>query len=552
MKNIKIYTRLLASFAIVIVLAIGLGVVGMLMTSMISDCATTIYEKHVIGVEYLSSVRGNWDQMEINMLKAAGATGNAGEVSRLKANFDTSKSEVLNYLTKSYPTIVAEETKVKLREFESAVGGYASDAGEFFTLCGAASPNKTQIDAKLAEIEAVTKKLDGVIAEVISMKGTMAASLNDDTDSLSTTSTVVEIALLVVVIGFSAFVALFIATGIENTLKTIIDKLQTSASNINSSATQLSDASENLAMGSSRQAAAIEETSATMNETASMVQQNAENTRVASQLAEDSNAEMGESKQYMEKLMKTMTELKESSDKVSKIVKTIDGIASQTNLLAINATVEAARAGGDAGRSFAVVAQEVRSLAQRSAEASGETAEIIEKNIALTETSRTVAEKTLKLEKENSENISNLGKLISEINAASEEQASGIKQINIAVSQMEKVTQENAAVAEENAASSNSMKDEIGNLEEAVEIAKSLIRSSNFPNGTYAASANRSASQRPAAPKISNSVSTVSKTAPSAQKTAHKEPASTTSSAPASGGKTEAEKIIPLDDNDDF
>jgi methyl-accepting chemotaxis protein len=96
-------------------------------------------------------------------------------------------------------------------------------------------------------------------------------------------------------------------------------------------------------------------------------------------------------------------------------------------------------------------------------------------NISLTDSSRALAEQVLHLAQKNEKQIEDLDKLISEISAASEEQASGVKQVNTAVSQMEKSTQENAAVAEENAASSNSMKDEILHLEEAVEIAKSLV-----------------------------------------------------------------------------
>lgn len=262
-------------------------------------------------------------------------------------------------------------------------------------------------------------------------------------------------------------------------LNIIINKLTDSSKTISVSAGQFAETSENLAVGSSKQAASIEETSATMNETSSMISQNAENTKIASQIADESVQVVDKTEKYMTELMNIMGELKESSDKVGKIVKTIDDIAFQTNLLAINATVEAARAGGDAGRSFAVVAQEVRSLAQRSADASHETSEIINRNIKLTETSRTSVEQVLELTQKNSEQTEKLGKLINEINSASEEQASGIKQINIAVSQMEKVTQENAAAAEENAASSNDIHDEILNLEDAVEIVKNLVGTKN-------------------------------------------------------------------------
>ena len=259
-------------------------------------------------------------------------------------------------------------------------------------------------------------------------------------------------------------------------IRNLVENIENSSHKINAEIAVLSDASERLADGSSRQAASIEETSATMNETSSMVAQTAENTSVASKIADESEQAITDAGKYMGELMQTMTELKESSDKVSKIVKTIDDIAFQTNLLAINATVEAARAGGDAGRSFAVVAQEVRSLAQKSAQNSAETAEIIEKNITLTNSSKDASEKVLELTEKSAKQIIDLGKLIAEIHTASQEQTSGVKQINAAVGQMEKVTQENAAVAEENSAASRSMQDEIANLEDSVSVARELVR----------------------------------------------------------------------------
>ncbi|MCL2775458.1 MAG: methyl-accepting chemotaxis protein [Oscillospiraceae bacterium] len=141
----------------------------------------------------------------------------------------------------------------------------------------------------------------------------------------------------------------------------------------------------------------------------------------------------------------------------------------------MNATVEAARAGGDAGRSFSVVAEEVRTLAKKSANAVAETTLIIEKNLSLTNSGREVSRDVSQSLNEITEKAEQLNKLIAEINAASEEQSSGIKQINAAVSQMEKVTQENAAVAEENSASTSSMQNEIANLESAVDVVRNLV-----------------------------------------------------------------------------
>lgn len=556
MKNMKIFNRLLVSFSLVIVLALAIGLVGMFMTTAISDDATTIYDKHVMGMKYLALASGNWDGMEIAMFQAVhgGMKGNINELNKYADEFEKQRKELVTNLSNVAPTIVSEEAKAKLNEFESSVGPYSSDAVKIFELCKNADANKAAIYAALESIDVSTLKLDGVLSSLIDTKSEMAAELNTDTDNMSMLATVVEIILLVIVVGFSLIVAIFIATGIEKSLKEIIEKLSMATSHISSSSSELTSSSENLATGSSRQAAAIEETSATMNETASMVQQNAENTRVASQIATDATTSVTEAGRVMGELMETMSELKESSDKVSKIVKTIDNIAFQTNLLAINATVEAARAGGDAGRSFAVVAQEVRSLAQKSADASKETAEIIEKNIDLTDTSRSAAEQVMTIAQTNAQQITDLGKLISEINAASEEQSSGIKQINIAVSQMEKVTQENAAVAEENAASSNSMLDEIANLEDAVTIAKSLIRnaeSTGLSFGSGSRPSGGSSVNRTHSTSYSSG-SSAGRTASSSTTQSSYKPAGTSASSVSAKKKTDADKIIPLDDNDDF
>jgi methyl-accepting chemotaxis protein len=314
----------------------------------------------------------------------------------------------------------------------------------------------------------------GILNEMVYRYYELANEQTDRTIVFENIIFVIIVVLLVVAVVMGVIVSIFIVRGIENTLKDIIGKLSHSTGNINASASQLSEASDNLASGSSRQAAAIEQTSATMTQTAAMVEQNAESTRIAAELAAEATAGAKEAGENITELISTMGELKESSDRVSRIIKTIDDIAFQTNLLAINATVEAARA-GDAGRSFGVVAEAVRDLALQSADAAANTTEIIDKNLTLTNLSRNAAEKVLQLAERDSQNTSKLGKLIGDINAASEEQARGIKEITMAISQMETVTQENAAVAEETSAAGHSMTDELVNLEDAVHLAESLV-----------------------------------------------------------------------------
>ena len=354
---------------------------------------------------------------------------------------------------------------------ERAVGTTADEKISAQVLAGQTYTGKANVLGKAALAKYLP--LRGMDNQVIGM--IFAGQYTAEDTKQIITHVVTGLIVTLIVLVLSIVVAVFISKTIENQLKSIIEKVRNSTVVINTSTGEMAEISENLADGSSKQASAIEETSATMNETASMVAQNAENTRVAAQIADNALNAANEAGKVMGELMGTMSELKESSDKVSRIVKTIDDIAFQTNLLAINATVEAARAGGDAGRSFAVVAQEVRSLAQKSAGASAETAEIIEKNITLTNSSRDGAERVGVIAGSNAKSLAELSKLISEITAASEEQASGVKQVNMAISQMEKQTQQNAAMAEETTASSQNLQNEAASLNEVVNEASKLI-----------------------------------------------------------------------------
>ena len=203
-----------------------------------------------------------------------------------------------------------------------------------------------------------------------------------------------------------------------------------------------------------------------MNETSSMIAQTAENTGQAAELAEKASKNSEEGKMKMLDMVTAMEELKESSSQISKIIKTIDSIASQTNLLAINATVEAARAGGDAGRSFAVVAEEVRNLAKKSSDSAAETTDIIEKNIKLTDTGSKISVDVESALATISDQFAKLNEVIHEIDTASNEQTSGVKQINAAMSQMESATMSTAAISEESAASAKMLTDLVNDLQD--------------------------------------------------------------------------------------
>jgi methyl-accepting chemotaxis protein len=230
---------------------------------------------------------------------------------------------------------------------------------------------------------------------------------------------------------------------------------------------ELGSTSQQLADGASKQAATLEETSATLEEISAMTRRNAENAGHARQLVRETRSAAESGHGDMKQMTAAVAAIKTSSDQIASIIKTIDEIAFQTNILALNAAVEAARA-GEAGAGFAVVADEVRSLAQRSAVAARETAAKIEDAVQRTSEGVRISDKVGSALEEIVSRIRRTDELITEIATASDEQSTGLGQLNTAVSAMDKVTQGNAASAEETASSAQELFQQASALVSAV------------------------------------------------------------------------------------
>ena len=261
----------------------------------------------------------------------------------------------------------------------------------------------------------------------------------------------------------------------QEQLAVTVAQIKVASETINTAAGEIALGNADLSQRTEEQASSLEETASSMEELTGTVKQNAENARQANQLAAGASDVAVKGGQVVGQVVQTMSSINDSSKKIVDIIGVIDGIAFQTNILALNAAVEAARA-GEQGRGFAVVATEVRTLAQRSAGAAKEIKQLISDSVHKVEDGTRLVDEAGRTMEEIVAAVKRVTDIMAEIAAASQEQSSGIEQVNRAVTQMDAVTQQNAALVEEAAAAAESMQEQAQALAQAVAVFK-LARS---------------------------------------------------------------------------
>ena len=233
-------------------------------------------------------------------------------------------------------------------------------------------------------------------------------------------------------------------------------KLNVSAEEVASGSEQVAIGAQALAQGTTEQASSVEELASTINDIHNHVANNAENAKQTSDKAMTSATELETGKRQMEQMITAMNQINDSSSEISKIIKTIEDIAFQTNILALNAAVEAARV-GTAGKGFAVVADEVRNLASKSAEASKNTASLIEATVQSVQEGTNIANQTAKSLEHIVLSSEEAAKLVQDISTASQEQAGAIAQVTLGIDQISSVVHTNSATSEQSAAASEEL-----------------------------------------------------------------------------------------------
>ncbi|HBE78564.1 MAG TPA: hypothetical protein DDW65_12435 [Firmicutes bacterium] len=476
-KKRKLSTRLILGFGAV--LGIMLVIIGgsLLSLNQIKASMDNILNVNDVKIELSHQIIEAFQQIS-DSAKAEILYTDSQSLNQEKTKIENARAQ----FQKAYDTLMKMRTRtaegLRLRQKIGELVKIAQPLNDQVQELRQANKNAEALALLIQQAGPATQNAIDVAAQYVQLNQRYNQNENIAAKKVYLSSFMLSLIMGLVALVTGVLITYYLTRSITKSINNIANALNEGANQVAVASEQLASASQQLAEGSAEQASSIEETSSTLQESASMLQQNNANTKQAAGLSENTKETANKGNDEMQEMMTAISEIKKSSDQIARIIKVIDDIAFQTNILALNAAIEAARA-GEAGMGFAVVAEEVRTLAQRSAQAAKDTTAMIESNIDLSGNGVTVAGKVRDDLNEITVQTKKVSELIQEIAAASQEQTQGIEQVNKAVTQMETVTQQNASNAEESASASEELSAQAQNLREIVQQLSQVVNGSN-------------------------------------------------------------------------
>jgi methyl-accepting chemotaxis protein len=508
--DLKIGVRLGIGFGLLIAMMLAMILIGILRFSTIGEINSRIIDKDWVKADAANTINATTRanaRLTMELLIAADAT----QMARITERIEVNKKTINEALATLDRLIYLPEGKIMLTTLKEARGKYVASFSKVSTLI-TEGKKEDAVAAMNSETLPALDALQEPITALTDLQKKIVVASSDEVQQNITSARNLLLMLgmtgLLVGVSFAYWItrsitgpmhqavqiARTVASGdlgshieahtkdesgqllqalgeMNNSLVHIVQQVRSGADAMATATSQIAAGNMDLSSRTEEQASALEETAASMEEIASTVKQNFESGRHANQLAESASQVAVKGGAVVSQVVHTMEAINVSSRKIADIIGEIDGIAFQTNILALNAAVEAARA-GEQGRGFAVVASEVRSLAGRSAAAAKEIKSLIGVSVTNVSEGCKLVEQAGSTMDEIVVSVRRVTDLMGEITAASQDQSSGIDQINQAISQMDQVTQSNAALVEEAAAAAQSLEQQALNMVQVVSVFK--------------------------------------------------------------------------------
>jgi len=489
MKSLTLGQRVTLGFVTATAVTVALGLVAFNQFLAVSSAGEYLARGPVPGTICIIGISGAFKENFALVEKHLSARDKAAVSARVQAN----KTKIDGLLHDYEATMTVAEDREIFAKFKEARAAFVSEFKAVLELSNAGRAAEALAAAE-ERMEPAYERLDVVLKQLVEFN---QRNLRGGVAQVSYASHHGRLAIMIglgaalLVSGLTSF---YIVRSSTRALAGITSTLAASSGQTAAASAQIAAASQSLAQGASEQAASLEETSASIEELSSMTKRNADGSRQAKATATAARGLADTGVGRMQAMQNAMEAIRSASVDITKILKTIDEIAFQTNILALNAAVEAARA-GEHGAGFAVVAEEVRALAQRSATAAKETAAKIEHSVSQSQHGVQLSADVAGSFTEIRARIEQLDSLLGEIATASQEQSQGIGQISTAISQMDKVTQSNAGNAEETAAAAEELSAQAAMQQEAVHSLQAFA-------GTRAPGTAHAATREHPAPKL--------------------------------------------------
>jgi methyl-accepting chemotaxis protein len=477
MNTWTIGKRITVGFVAVVVLAVIIGLIGLFSLRSVRSSTQSLLDDSMPGSIYMGIVKDNISQSYALIERHILSTDSA-DIQLAETKFKALSAYNAECFEKYQKTIRTDADQKKFDAFKEVRLAYVKEINGVFAL-SRENKNVEALAYMKSNFDPIYEKYSKEAEDMVSYNREASLKTGEQAANVMSNATLVIIIAILISALVAGMIAFFTTSSTNKVLKKSISAIDEGSSQVAAAASEVSSASNMLAEGASEQAASLEETSSSLEEMSSMTANNAKSAQEAKAVANEMHEAADSSAEHMKEMQGAMDAIKESSAGISQIIKTIEDIAFQTNILALNAAVEAARA-GEAGAGFAVVAEEVRNLAQRSSQSAKETSAKIEGAVHNSERGVAISGKVAESLTLIVEKARIMNSLVSEIANASSEQDKGIGQLTTAVQQMDKVTQANASNAEETASASEELNAHADTLKETVVELSHLVGATGF------------------------------------------------------------------------